>query len=696
MKIDAARSNEAGNDRLNPFEAQRRRWIHVAALAATAPWTAAAFAADPAAPSTPSTPVHDDDNQRRGDKSDAGDKAADTPAADDPLAVWLERPGMMRADLSPDGRHLAAVGYGQGIPLAYVIEIATQKAMPLTPTSRTAGRWLMDNYYPKWVRWISDTLVVLIMNNGQSFVLKPDGDMVLNLKGFFLMRLADAPDGTERLLVLRDDELHLVNLRTGERIKSDLDLPDTVIALAFDTQGRPRAATTKEASRWTGDQRFTQWYRTGDPSAKWQKLEESADEDTVWRPLLVLDNGTIAVKTRGDRDTLGVFRYDPVQRRLGELMAGHATDDILSATGLTEEQIGCVVTNGLKPQTYWFDERWSRLQRAVDAALPDYRNGLSGKADGMVLVHSRSDVEPGRWYTLDTATRQLQEVGIAQPRVEAARMRPMEAYRYPARDGLSVPAYLTRPAGDGPAPTVVLIHGGPWARDTWAWDPEVQMLAAAGYAVFQPQFRGSTGFGRKFEQAGYRQWGLAMQDDITDGVQQLVDRGIADPARLAIVGASYGGYAAMWGLVKTPRLYRCGVSFAGVSDLAGFLSISWSDDANAETRQFRRRLVGDPSTSRKQLDAVSPILHADRIEVPLLLVHGELDRRVLPEQSESMLKVMRRLGKPVEWLPLPRAGHGVFWPSEQRRYYTELLAFLGKHLGTAGTAPAAGASAKPS
>jgi dipeptidyl aminopeptidase/acylaminoacyl peptidase len=261
-------------------------------------------------------------------------------------------------------------------------------------------------------------------------------------------------------------------------------------------------------------------------------------------------------------------------------------------------------------------------------------------------------------------------------------MRPMTAYRYPARDGLSVPAYLTRPAGEGPAPTVVLIHGGPWARDGWEWDAEVQLLAAKGYAVFQPQFRGSTGFGRAYEQAGYRQWGESMQDDITDGVRQLIERGIADPARIAIFGASYGGYAAMWGLVKTPRLYRCGISFAGISDLDDFLRTSWTDDSTAATRRIRRRLVGDPSTAQAQLQAVSPIRHVDRIEVPLLLVHGTDDKRVLPSQSRQMVRAMEARGKPVVWLPL-ETGHGFDTPDSpaRRQYFERVLRFLEDHMG---------------
>jgi dipeptidyl aminopeptidase/acylaminoacyl peptidase len=171
-----------------------------------------------------------------------------------------------------------------------------------------------------------------------------------------------------------------------------------------------------------------------------------------------------------------------------------------------------------------------------------------------------------------------------------------------------------------------------------------------------------------------------MQDDITDGVQHLIDRGVADPTRVAIVGASYGGYAAMWGLVKTPRLYRCGVSFAGISDLVEHMDNHWDDDSTAVTRETWRRLIGDKTTARAALEAVSPLHHARRIEAPLLLIHGERDKRVLPAESERMLKAMQRLGKQVEWLPLPESGHGLFYDVDKRRYFGTLLAFLRRHL----------------
>jgi dipeptidyl aminopeptidase/acylaminoacyl peptidase len=403
----------------------------------------------------------------------------------------------------------------------------------------------------------------------------------------------------------------------------------------------------------------------------------------VWFPMQVLPEGnTLAVMSRQGRDNRAVFRYDVDSRRHVEVMAAHVQDDILLVEGLDAQNVDRVVTGGLRAQTFWFEPRWASLQAGIDAALPGRHNVLSGDKNGRVLVASSGDVDPGHWYVLDTKTSKLREIAVAMPRLDSGHLRSMEVMRYAARDGLSIPAYLTRPAGPAsqPAPTVVFIHGGPNVRDRWGWDEEVQMLAKAGYVVFQPQFRGSAGFGQRFEQAGYRQWGRGMQDDITDGVKALIDQKITDPSRVCIYGSSYGGYAAMWGVIKTPELYKCGISYAGISDLADMLSGSIFDDSTVIGREISRDRVGDVENDRAALDEVSPLKHADRVRVPMLIAHGERDRRVMPSQSKTMVRALEEAGKPVEWMSLPNEGHGLVWVQSRVRFYTALLNFLDRHL----------------
>jgi dipeptidyl aminopeptidase/acylaminoacyl peptidase len=230
----------------------------------------------------------------------------------------------------------------------------------------------------------------------------------------------------------------------------------------------------------------------------------------------------------------------------------------------------------------------------------------------------------------------------------------------------------------------VVVHGGPLVRDAWAWNANTQLLVSRGYAVFQPQFRGSAGFGKAFEQAGYGQWGLAMQDDITAGVQHLISSGIADRRRICIQGASYGGYAAVWGLIKTPDLYRCGISAAGVSDIAQLYSDS--SDSTKISREVARFRVGDEQRERARLDAVSPLRHADRIRAPLLLIHGDEDIRVPITHSKRLMKAMDKADRPYEWLLLKNDGHGVSVGNAEM-FQNRVLDFIDRHIGPDAGAP---------
>jgi len=228
---------------------------------------------------------------------------------------------------------------------------------------------------------------------------------------------------------------------------------------------------------------------------------------------------------------------------------------------------------------------------------------------------------------------------------------------------------------------IVLIHGGPWARDRWEWDSQVQILAAHGYAVFQPQFRGSSGFGKHFEEAGYGEWGQAMQDDITAGVQFMIDQKFADPKRICIVGTSYGGYAALWGLAKTPDLYKCGVSTSGVSDIERMLTDNSDSNDDAATRELLLKRVGDVKKMRVSWDSVSPLKHADRIKAPLLLVHGDRDARVPISHGKAMLKAMQAAHKDVQWLEFEDEGHGVSYVANQRAWYAAMFALFERTIG---------------
>lgn len=619
-------------------------------------------------------------------------------------APWMQGDSVADFSLSPDGRHVAGIAYYGNARAAVLIEVDTGKTRLLARPARDS-RYVFGQI-PIDVTWVGNDLLVVDYNNRESVSIDLTGKVVARLGEQLARRMASSGPLAEWVLVYRDlddRDLDLVHVRTGERKKYRVALPGKPDSWVFDDAGELRLVTMFEESRWSGSSTFTHWYRPS-ADAPWEKLQQwpvTALND-MWYPLQLLpEPDALAIISSQGRNTKAVFKYDLRTRQHGELMAGHPMEDILHVAGLGKRHADRVVTNGLRTQTVWLDPRWASLQASVDAAIPGRNNSLQGNKHGRVLISSFGDREPGRWYMLDTTTSKLREIAVAVPGIKPEDMRPMQTIRYPARDGLSIPAYLTRPAGADaqPAPMVVLIHGGPHVRDHWGWDREVQMLAGAGYVVFQPQFRGSSGFGRSFEEAGYRQWGRAMQDDITDGVKYLVEQKIADPARVCIVGASYGGYAAMWGAIQTPSLYRCGVSLAGVSDLREMLTSGLWDDSTPASRAIMRQRIGDPDQDRAALDEVSPLKHAARVGIPLLIAHGDQDLRVLPSQSKAMVRALEQAGRPVEWLPLEGEGHGLYWRKTALRYYARLMNFLDRHIGpkpgdTAAAAPAASAASR--
>jgi dipeptidyl aminopeptidase/acylaminoacyl peptidase len=258
-------------------------------------------------------------------------------------------------------------------------------------------------------------------------------------------------------------------------------------------------------------------------------------------------------------------------------------------------------------------------------------------------------------------------------------------FRVPARDGLNIPVYVTRPNGQkGPAPMVVLVHGGPFMRGVeWEWRDEVQFLASRGYVVVEPEFRGSRGYGYKLYRAGWKQWGLAMQDDVADAAQWAVKQGYADQQRICIAGASYGGYATLMGLIRNPELFRCGVEWAGVTDINLMYSIHWSD-LDSEYKSYGMPvLIGDREKDAAQLAATSPINLAAKITQPLFMAYGGVDRRVPIEHGTLMRDAISKTNPKVEWKVYADEGHGWMLSTNQIDFWKRVETFLDKNLKNA-------------
>jgi dipeptidyl aminopeptidase/acylaminoacyl peptidase len=414
--------------------------------------------------------------------------------------------------------------------------------------------------------------------------------------------------------------------------------------------------------------------------------------DAVWP--LGFGRGADELYVRAQQEgRWAVFRVDLSQPSLPRtLVASHPRRD-LTGELLYSPKDGRVV--GLRSsvedgeRTTWWDPTWRQLLQAIDEGLPQRHNRLLELSGDELryLVYSSGNGVPGEYYLGDRTTGELTLLASDHPGLPEDRLAGKKRLQLKARDGLALEAFLTLPRGADPGPRslVLMPHGGPHGRDDGDFDVWSEFLAARGYAVLQVNFRGSTGFGADFFAAGLRQWGLAMQDDLTDAVQWAIGQGIARAGQVGIVGGSYGGYAALMGAVKTPTLYRCAVGFAGVYDLPDL----WDHQSQylGGTAAMRRQL-GERWGDRERLRQTSPALQAQRIACPVLLVHGSADRVVPVEQSRDMAKALQREGKSVRYVELEGGDHHLARQGDRSRYCQELERFLAAHLPHADLDPA--------
>jgi dipeptidyl aminopeptidase/acylaminoacyl peptidase len=350
------------------------------------------------------------------------------------------------------------------------------------------------------------------------------------------------------------------------------------------------------------------------------------------------------------------------------------------------------------PQSVWFDPTYTAIQAAMQAGFPqDAVNILAGdRTDKIFLLRVASDVRPPVYYVFDREKNTAAPLAETRPWIDPQRMRPMRQIAYPTRDGFQVEAYLTLPEGasvEKPAPMVVLPHGGPHVRDSWAWDPEVQFLASRGYAVFQPNYRGSTGYAWRFPEKD--QWAFRkMHDDVTDGVKTLLKTGLIDRDRVAIMGTSFGGYLALCGAAFEKSVYRCAVTVAGVFDWQRVIQEAERSRNRRVVSGTLRRYLGDPMTSEETFNAMSPLRHVRQISIPVYVAHGTEDAVASVAQSRQLLAELKKHGVPHEKQIEREEGHGFHKLENRLELYAGIEAFLATHLAPRVTVAGTG-GAKP-
>ncbi len=630
-------------------------------------------------------------------------------AAPPAVENFFENNAFGGAVLSPSGHHLAVRTSLKGRrDFLAVIELDTKKAnMVAEYTDADIGNF----------QWVNDDRLVYDVHDSTEvfgdqeqapglFAVNRDGTRRVQLADRDARRRAPQPWNTFLLEQLGSQDtdwiyvwsplydkwdkyfgtrLYRLNTYTGK--DEEVPGPDVeVSSFMLDFKGEPRLAVLHS------DTVVEIYYR--DPAnATWRVLASYRTygnaKDAI-RPLGFGPDGALYVVANAGENTSTLRKFDVAAGEVGKevLVATPGYDFDGSLIG-DKKLLGVRVTTDAKAN-FWFDPAMQETQKAVDKLLPNTINLITvphQPGSPWVLVESYSDVQPSRYALYDLKTGVLDAVGNTYPEITGNRMGRQQAVRYKARDGLEIPGLLTLPAGGArkDLPMVVLVHGGPWVRgQTWGWNPQSQFLASRGYAVLEVEFRGSTGLGLAHFEAGMKQWGLAMQNDIADGTRWAIAQGIADPKRICIAGASYGGYATLMGLVNDPDLYRCGIEWVGVTDIELMYTGTWFSKSDATPGYLRYGMplmIGDRVKDAAQLKATSPIQQAARIHQPLLLAYGEDDKRVPIYHGKKFLSAVTRTNSQVEWVAYRGEGHGWSLPVNRIDFWTRVEQFLDKHIG---------------
>jgi len=406
-------------------------------------------------------------------------------------------------------------------------------------------------------------------------------------------------------------------------------------------------------------------------------------KETMSPVIFTFDNKNLFCLSNLGRDKIALVEFDPVTAKEVRIIYENPDADI---SGADYSKLRKVLTVAYyetdKLQKHFLDTETEQIDNKIKAQIPDYQFNINYKSkdETKLLVYVSSDRYFGGYYLYDVKSGGLSKLADFKPWLNEQNMAEMKPVSYISRDGLSIQGYLTLPKGVKPEklPVVINPHGGPWARDSWGFNPEIQFLANRGYAVFQMNFRGSTGYGRKFWESSFKQWGRTMQNDISDGVKWLISEGIADSSRIAIYGGSYGGYATLAGITLTPELYCCAVDYVGVANMFTFMKTVppyWEP-----LRQMFYEMIGDPEKDSLLLAEVSPVFHADRIRCPLLVAQGANDPRVNINESNQMVEALKSRGVTVEYMVKDNEGHGFYNQENQFDFYRAMEKFLGTYM----------------
>ncbi len=598
-----------------------------------------------------------------------------------PLKNFFKNPEKTGYTLSPDGKYLAYLASSKSRLNVYVQKLGDKSATRVTNATERD----IANYF-----WASNNRIVYVQDskgdeNFRLFAVDKNGKNQKDLTPFEKVRvqIIDDLDNNDNEMVIGLNkrnptvfDVYKIDINTG-KMNMVQENPGNVTGWMTDHNGKLRIAYVMDGVE------TSLLYRNSEKD-KFKNVITTSFKETLAPLLFTPDNKYLYMASNLGRDKSAIVKYDLANNKELNLIYEHPEVDVENIRYSKKRKLltgTSFVT--WKTQYHFFDKKAELLQKEIEKRLPGYevRIADTDKEEDKIIIRTFSDKSKGAYYFYDLKTKEFNKLSDVSPWLDEKQMSDMKPVTYKSRDGLTINGYLTLPKGYEVKnlPVIVNPHGGPWARDHWGFDPEVQFLANRGYAVLQMNFRGSTGYGRKFWEASFKQWGKTMQDDISDGVNWLIKEGIADPKKVGIYGGSYGGYATLAGLAFSPELYACGVDYVGVSNLFTFLNTIppyWKP-----MLKMMQEMVGDPEKDKELLQSASPVFHVDKIKAPLFIAQGAHDPRVNKDESDQMVKALKEKGIDVPYMVKDNEGHGFHNEENRFDFYQAMEKFFAKYLG---------------
>ncbi|MCU0544062.1 MAG: S9 family peptidase [Oscillatoriaceae cyanobacterium Prado104] len=583
--------------------------------------------------------------------------------------------------LSPDGKYLAYIAPDENNILQVQMRtLGQQDDRQLTADKKRGIRIFFWTYSGEELIYLQDTDGD---ENWHLFLVNIQSNLVRNLtpfQGIQAQPIALDRNFPNEILVglnicdRSKHDVYRINLKNGA-VEFDTDNPGNIVGWNADAQFQVRAATATTADG--GSELLFRETREN----SWERLR-SWGPDEEGGAVEFSENGKILyIIGNHDANAQRLIALDLAAKQETEIASDPEYDVSDIFIHPTTREIQAVSFYKDKQEWQILDPSITADFEAIGKLHPGEFDIVSRNlADTNWLVACVTDDGPVYYYAFDRTSKTFTFLFSNQPKLEGLPLSSMEPIFYTARDGLTIHCYLTKPLGiPTPIPTVLLVHGGPWARDSWGYDSEAQWLANRGYAVLQINFRGSTGYGKDFLNAGNREWAAKMHDDLLDGVNWLVETGVSQRDKIAIMGGSYGGYAALVALTFTPDVFACAIDIVGPSNLITLLQTIPPYWEPLKANMYHR--IGNLETEPEFLKSISPLFFVDRIQKPLLIAQGANDPRVKVSESEQIVNAMKQAGKPVEYVIYTDEGHGFARPENRLHFYAIAEEFLAKYLG---------------